>query len=59
MGTFEYSILGIAFVANMYASVRAIKSYRKFRKRIKDIDCYEIRKDITHLAEGIELRKSS
>ena len=57
MGTFEYAMLGIAFAANTYATVRAIKSYRNFNKRLKEIDCYEIRQNAARVAEYIELRK--
>ena len=58
MGIFECSLIGLIFLADVYATSRAIKSYRRFNKQIKEINCYDLRKAITHMREDVEIRKS-
>ena len=58
MKSITYALLTTALIGNVYASIQAIKSYSRFNKCIKVIDCYELRQDVKHLAEAIELRQS-
>ena len=52
-----YTLLGIAILGNVYATVRAVRSYSKFNKAVKSVNCRELRKEVQHLTEAIKLRE--
>ena len=49
-------ILGITFMGNSYAAVKAVRSLISYNKRLKEINSYEIRRDCIRLINDVECR---
>lgn len=53
----SYALLWVAILGNTYATIRAVRSYSKFNKTVKAVNCRELRQDVQHLTEAINLRE--